>query len=167
MRMRTGLTVFLMVIIAVVVQTTLINQLQFVIPDLVMLLVILLALTRVRPEAVLGVAFFSGLLIDLLGTSLLGLRAMVFTVVAFAAIRTSDRAEIGRVGVALWAGLLTFGGILLFGLVGTLFGEGTLLGSDVVSRMFVVPIANTILAAATAGLFVRLVDRDATAFRFT
>jgi len=167
MRMRTGLTVFLMVIIAVVVQTTLINQLQYVIPDLVMLLVILLALTRVRPEAVLGVAFFSGLLIDLLGTSLLGLRAMVFTVVAFAAIRTRDRAEIGRVGVALWAGLLTFGGILLFGLVGTLFGEGTLLGSDVVSRMFVVPIANTILAAATAGLFVRLVDRDATAFRFT
>jgi rod shape-determining protein MreD len=167
MRMRTGLTVFLMVVIAVVVQTTLINQLQFVIPDLVMLLVILLALTRIRPEAVLGVAFFSGLLIDLLGTSLLGLRAMVFTVVAFAAIRTRDRAEIGRVGVALWAGLLTFGGILLFGLVGTLFGEGTLLGSEVVSRMIVVPIANTILAAATAGLFVRLVDRDATAFRFT
>lgn len=167
MRLRTGVTVFLIVLIAVVVQTTLINQLQFVIPDLVMLLVILLALTRVRPEAVLGVAFFAGLLIDLLGTSLLGLRAIVLTAVAFAAIRTRERAEIGRVGVALWAGLLTFGGIVILALVGTLFGEGTLLGSDVVSRMFLVPIANTILAAATAGLFVRLVDRDATAFRFT
>lgn len=167
MRLRTGLTLFLMVLIAAVVQTTLINQLRFVIPDLMMLLVILLALTRVRPEAVLGVAFFSGLLFDLLGTSLLGLRAMVLTVVAFVAVRTRERAEIGRVGVAIWVGLLTFGGILLLGLVGTLFGEGTLLGSDVVSRMFLVPIANTILAAAIAGIFVRLVDRDATAFRFT
>lgn len=167
MRLRTGLTVFGMVIVAVVVQTTLINQLQFVTPDLVMLVVILLALTRVRPEAVLGVAFVSGLLLDLLGSSLLGLRAIVFTVVTYAAIRTRERAEIGRVGVALWAGLLTFGGIVVLALVGTLFGQASLLGSDVVSRMFLVPIANTILAAATAGIFVRLVDRDATAFRFT
>lgn len=167
MRLRTGLTVFGMVIVAVVVQTTLINQLQFVTPDLVMLVVILLALTRVRPEAVLGVAFISGLLLDLLGSSLLGLRAMVFTLVAYAAIRTRERAEIGRVGVALWAGVLTFGGRVVLALVGTLFGQATLLGSDVVSRMFLVPIANTVVAAATAGLFVRLVDRDATAFRFT
>lgn len=167
MRLRTGVTVFLMVLIAVVVQTTLINQLQFVIPDLVMLLVILLALTRIRPEAVLGFAFFAGLLLDLLGTSLLGLRAIVLTAVAFAAIRTRERAEIGRVGVALWTGLLTFAGIVILALVGTLFGEGTLLGSNVVSRMFLIPIANTILAAATAGIFVRVVDRDATAFRFT
>jgi rod shape-determining protein MreD len=167
MRLRTGLTVFGLVIVAVVVQTTLVNQLQFVTPDLVMLIVILLPLTRVRPEAVLGVAFVSGLLLDLLGSSLLGLRAMVFTVVAYAAIRTRERAEIGRVGVALWAGGLTFAGLVVLALVGTLFGQATLLGSDVVSRMFLVPIANIILAAATAGLFVRLVDRDATAFRFT
>lgn len=167
MRLRTGLTVFGMVFVAVVVQTTLINQLQFVTPDLVMLVVILLSLTRVRPEAVLGVAFVSGLLLDLLGSSLLGLRAIVFTVVAYAAIRTRERAEIGRVGVALWVGLLTFGGIVVLALVGTLFGQAALLGSDVVSRMFLVPIANTILAAATAGMFVRLVDRDAIAFRFT
>jgi len=167
MRLRTGLTVFGMVIVAVVVQTTLINQLQIVTPDLVLLVVILLALTRVRPEAVLGVAFISGLLLDLLGSSLLGLRAIVFTVVAYAAIRTRERAEIGRIGVALWVGFLTFGGTVVLALVGTLFGQATLLGSDVVSRMFLVPIANTVLAAATAGLFVRLVDRDATAFRFT
>lgn len=167
MSARTGLTVFLLVLTAVVVQTTLINQLQFVIPDLVLLLVILLALTRLRPEAVLGVAFFSGLLIDLLGTSLLGLRAIVLTMVAYAAIRTRERAEIGRIGVALWVGLLSFGGIVTLALVGTLFGQGTLLGSDAVRRMFLVPVANTILAAVTTGLFVRLVDRDATAFRFT
>lgn len=167
MRMQTAVTVFLIILGAVVVQTTLINQLQFAIPDLVMLTVILLALTRVRPEAVLGVAFLSGLLLDLLGASLLGLRAIVLTVVAFAAIRTRERAEIGRVGLALWAGLLTFGGVVVLGLVGTLFGQATLLGSDVVSRLFFVPVANTIVAAVTAGAFVRLVDRDATALRFT
>jgi rod shape-determining protein MreD len=167
MRLQTAVTVFLIVVASVVVQTTLINQLQFVLPDLVMLMAILLALTRVRPEAVLGVAFFSGLLLDLLGSSLLGLRAIVLTVVAFAALRTRERAEIGRIGLALWAGLLTFGGVVILALVGTLFGQATLLGSDVVSRLFLVPIANTILAAATAGLFVRVVDRDATAFRFT
>ncbi|MGH8945855.1 MAG: hypothetical protein ACRDVL_06890, partial [Acidimicrobiia bacterium] len=60
-----------------------------------------------------------------------------------------------------------FGGVVVLALVGTLFGQATLLGSDVVSRLFLVPIANTILAAATAGLFVRVVDRDTTAFRFT
>jgi rod shape-determining protein MreD len=167
MRLQTAVTVFLIVLTSVVVQTTLINQLDYVIPDLVMLTVILLALSRVRPEAVLGVAFVSGLLLDLLGSSLLGLRAIVFTVVAFAAIRTRERAEIGRIGLALWAGLLTFGGVVLLALVGTLFGQATLLGSDVVNRLFLVPIANTVVAAATAGAFVRLVDRDATAFRFT
>lgn len=167
MRLQTAVTVFLIVLTSVVVQTTLINQLDYVIPDLVMLTVILLALSRVRPEAVLGVAFVSGLLLDLLGSSLLGLRAIVFTVVAFAAIRTRERAEIGRIGLALWAGLLTFGGVVLLALVGTLFGQATLLGSDVVNRLFLVPIANTVVAAATAGVFVRLVDRDATAFRFT
>jgi rod shape-determining protein MreD len=167
MRLPTALTVFLIVLASVVVQTTLINQLQFVTPDLVMLTAILLALTRMRPEAVLGVAFVSGLLLDLLGSSLLGLRAIVLTVVAYVAIRTRERAEIGRVGLALWAGLLSFSGVVVLALVGTLFGQATLLGSDVVSRMFLVPIANTILAAATAGAFVRLVDRDATAFRFT
>lgn len=167
MRLQTAVTVFLIVLTSVVVQTTLINQLEYVIPDLVMLTVILLALSRVRPEAVLGVAFVSGLLLDLLGSSLLGLRAIVFTVVAFAAIRTRERAEIGRIGLALWAGLLTFGGVVLLALVGTLFGQATLLGSDVVNRLFLVPIANTVVAAATAGVFVRLVDRDATAFRFT
>ncbi|MGH8946174.1 MAG: rod shape-determining protein MreD, partial [Acidimicrobiia bacterium] len=92
MRLQTAGTVFLIVLTSVVAQTTLINQLQFVLPDLVMLTAILLALTRVKPEAVLGVAFLSGLLLDLLGSSLLGLRAIVLTVVAFAALRTRERA---------------------------------------------------------------------------
>ena len=97
MRGRTALVIGLTVVIAVVVQTTLFGRLRVVTPDLVMLIGILLALTRVRTEAVLGVAFLSGLIMDLLGASLIGLRAVVYTTVAFIAIRTKERAELGRV----------------------------------------------------------------------
>jgi len=166
MRGRTALVIGLTVVLAVVIQTTLFGRLRVVTPDLVLLIGILLALTRVRPEAVLGVAFISGLIVDLLGATLLGLRAVVYTVVAYAAIRTKERAELGRVTIALWAGLLTLGGVVLLILVGTLFGQVSLLGENVVSRMILVPLANLAVAGFLAPTFVRLVDRDRTALRY-
>lgn len=165
MRGRTGLVVTLLVLLAVVVQTTLLGRIRLVVPDLVLLLVIILALTRIRPELVLAIAFTSGLVIDLLGPSVLGLRAVVFTTVAFLAIKTRDRAEIGRLTIALWAGALTLVGVALLILVGTLFGQSILLGEDSLSRVILVPLANLALAAMLAPLVVRWVDRDKTAFR--
>lgn len=167
MRLPKGLVVATMLVLAVVVQTTLFGQIRVVAPDLVMLLVILLALTRIRPELILGIAFLSGLLVDLLGSSLLGLRAVVFTTVAYIALRTRDRAEIGRFAAAIWVGLLSFTGVLLLLLIGTLFGQTSLLGADVTTRMLVVPLANLFLAALFAPLFVRLIDGDSTALRFS
>jgi hypothetical protein len=41
-----------------------------------------------------------------------------------------------------------------------------LLGEGVTDRLYLVPIANTVLALIFAPLFVRLVDRDTTAFRY-
>ncbi|MCZ6455971.1 MAG: rod shape-determining protein MreD [Actinobacteria bacterium] len=152
---------------AVVTQTTLFGRIRFIAPDLVMLFVILLALTRIRPELILGTAFLSGLLVDLLGSSLLGLRAIVFTTVAYVALRTRERAEIGRFAVALWAGILTLIGVVLLVLIGTLFGQTSLLGANVASRLLVVPLANLLLAGLAGPLFVRLVDGDTTAFRFS
>lgn len=166
MRGRTALVIGLMVVLAVVIQTTLFGRLRVVTPDLVMLIGILLALTRVRPEAVLGVAFISGLIVDLLGASLLGLRAVVYTVVAYAAIRTKERAELGRVTIAIWAGLLTLVGVVLLILIGTLFGQVSLLGENAVSRMILVPLANLAVAGLVAPTFVRIVDRDRTALRY-
>jgi rod shape-determining protein MreD len=131
-----------------------------------MLIGILLALTRVRTEAVLGVAFLSGLIMDLLGASLIGLRAVVYTTVAFIAVRTKERAELGRVTIAIWAGVLTLVGVVLLILIGTLFGEVSLLGEDAVSRMILVPLANLAVAGLLAPTFVRLVDRDRTALRY-
>jgi len=166
MRGRTALTIGLLVVLAVVIQTTLFGRLRIVTPDLVLLIGILLALTRVRPEAVLGVAFIGGLIMDLLGASLLGLRAVVYTVVAYIAIRTKERAELGRVTIAIWAGLLTLVGVVLLILIGTLFGQVSLLGENAASRMILVPLANVAVAALLAPTFVRLVDRDRTALRY-
>jgi rod shape-determining protein MreD len=109
MRLRSLLIVASLFLISVVLQTTLFSQTEVFTPDLVMLVVILLSLTRIRPELVLGLAFLSGLIIDLLGSAVLGLRAIVFTVVAYLALRSRDRADIGRIITGLWAGLLTSG----------------------------------------------------------
>jgi rod shape-determining protein MreD len=166
MRGRTVLVITLVVVVAVLIQTTLFGRLRIVTPDLVMLIGVLLALTRVRPEAVLGIAFVSGLILDLLGASLLGLRAVVYTVIAYVAIRTRERAELGRVIIAIWAGVLTLVGVVTLILVGTLFGQVSLLGENAVSRMILVPLANLFVASLLAPTFVRLVDRDKTALRY-
>lgn len=166
MRLRTVLIVAGFLLVAVVLQTTLFSQTDIFVPDLVMLVVILLSLTRLRPEAVLGIAFLGGLSIDLLGSSVLGLRAMVFTIVGYIALRTRERADLGRVVIGLWAGLLTLGGVLLLLIIGTLFGQTVLLGDGVAGLLLLVPAANMILTWIFAPMVVRFVDRDTTAFRY-
>lgn len=166
MRTRSVLAVFLALLFAVVLQTTLFSQTSIFTPDLIILVVVMLCLTKIRPEALLGVAFVAGVTVDLLGSAVLGLRAIVFTLVAYLAIRTRDRADIGRIITGLWAGVLTLVGVVLLILVGTLFGQTVLLGEGVVDRLFLVPIANTVLAWIFAPSFVRLIDRDSTRFRY-
>lgn len=167
MRLPRGLIVATIILVAVIVQTTLFGQIDILTPDLVMLTAILLALTRIRAEAILGIAFASGLLVDLLSSSLTGLRAVVFTITAYLALRTRERASIGRPAMALWAGALTFVGVALLVLIGMLFGQTNLLGPDVTSRVILVPLANTLVAGLLAPLFVRVVNGDKTAFRFS
>ena len=86
MRLRPALVVTAMLLLAIVLQTTLFSQTHVVVPDLVMLCVILFALTRIRPEVVLGVGFLAGIVVDLLGSRLLGLQAIVYVVVALCGI---------------------------------------------------------------------------------
>lgn len=166
MRVRPLLVITLTLALAIVIQTTLFGRLRVITPDLVMLVSILLALTRLRPEAVLGIAFGSGLIVDLMGSSLLGLRAIVFTAVAFIAVRTRERAELGRIATVLWAGGLTLVGVLLLVLIGTVFGETTLIGEGALGRILGVPLANMIVAALFAPFFVRLVNGDSASLRY-
>jgi rod shape-determining protein MreD len=167
MRLRSLAAIATLLLLAVILQTTLFSRTRMVIPDLVMLVVIVVSLTRIKPEAVLSIAFLSGLMVDLLGSSVLGLRAIVFTVVAYLAYRTRDRADIGRIITGLWTGLLTLGGVLLLIIVGTLFGQTVLLGEGVLGRLLFVPLTNLVLALIFTPLLVRIIDRDATAFRYT
>lgn len=167
MRLPKGLIVATIILVAIILQTTLFGQIDLITPDLVMLVAILLALTRIRPEAVLGIAFAAGLVVDLLGSSLTGLRAVVFTIVAYLALRTRERASIGRPATAIWAGAISFVGVVLLVTIGTLFGQTHLLGPNVGSHIFIVPLANLLVAGLVAPMFVRLVDGDATALRFT
>ena len=166
MRLRSIITVGLLLVTAVVLQTTLFSQTEVFTPDLVMLVVIVLCLTRIRPELLLGIGFVAGLTVDLLGSAVLGLRAIVFTAMAYLAIRTKDRADIGRTITGIWAGLITLAGVVLLIVVGTLFGQTVLLGDGVTDRLVLVPLANLVLALMFAPMLVRIVDRDSTAFRY-
>ncbi len=166
MRPRVVITIIVLFLVAIVLQTTLFSQTSIFVPDLVLLAVMLVALTRIRPEVTLGIAFMAGLVVDLLGSSVLGLRAIVFTIVAFVALRTRQRADIGRIVTALWAGLLTLVGAVLLIVIGTLFGQTVLLGEGVLGLLLLVPVANAVLAWVFAPVVVRLIDGDATAFRY-
>jgi hypothetical protein len=73
---------------------------------------------------------------------------------------------LGRATIAIWGGLLTFVGVVLLILVGTLFGQISLLGENAASRMILVPLANVAVAGLLAPTFVRIVDRDRTALRY-
>ncbi|MEX1038236.1 MAG: rod shape-determining protein MreD [Acidimicrobiia bacterium] len=166
MKFRSSAIVFLIVVAAVVLQTTLFGTIRVITPDLVLLVSILFALTRIKPELILAITFSAGLMVDLIGSSLLGLRAIVFTSAAYIAIRTRERADIGRIATALWAGALTLIGVLLLVLLGTLFGQSTLLGEHVFSRLITIPLANMVLAFLIAPILVRVVDQDPAALRY-
>lgn len=158
MRLRPVVVALSTLVVAVVAQTTLFSRFEYVTPDLVLLLSILFATTSMRREAVLVVAFLGGLVIDLLSSTVLGLRAAVFTVVAFIAIRTAHRVDIGPAAVALWAGLLTLAGVVLFLIVGTLFGQGGLVATDLGRRLLFVPLTNLALTFAIAPMLERMIS---------
>ena len=53
------------------------------------------------------VGFLAGALVDVsLASSVLGLRALVYTVVAYLAVRTRARADSGAFAIGIWAGFL-------------------------------------------------------------
>ena len=158
MTRRTLIVAVLSLLIGIVLQTTLFSRFNFVTPDLVLLLVILFATTEMRHEAVLVFAFLGGLTIDMLSSTPLGLRAAVFTVVGFIAVRTVHRVDLGPVAVALWVGALTLGGVALFLVVGTLFGQGGLVTTGLARRLVFVPLSNLVLSFVVAPALNRLVS---------
>ncbi len=135
--------------LAVLVQTTLFAQVRIfdVAPDLVMLTVIAVA-RRLEPEPAVLLGFTSGLALDLLGSSPLGLRALVLTLIAYATVRTRDRFDINVVFTGLAVVLLSLLGVLLIVVIGTLFGEASFRDPNVFRKILLVPVYNLVLSVA-------------------
>lgn len=148
MRTRLIALSLLVVALAVLLQTTLFAQVRIfeVAPDLVLLTVIALA-RRLDAEPAVLLGFTSGLGMDLLGSSPLGLRALVFTVVAYVVVRTRDRFDINVVATGMAVLLLSLLGVLLIVVIGTLFGEATFRDPNVFRKILLTPVYNLILGA--------------------
>ncbi len=156
---RPGLTIFIVVAVAILAQTTLFARVRIagVPPDLVMLAVIVATL-RLADVPSLLTGFSAGLVMDALGSGALGLRAVVFTLVAYVALRTRDRADVGPVAVALWAGAVTLFGVALLLLLGTLFDQIGLTGGEALRRVLLVPLLNFVAALVLSPLTGRMLE---------
>lgn len=159
--MRTPRAVLLTLALAVaalVIQATLFRRFTWLVPDLVVLVVILSVLS-LRPEVALVIGFVAGGLVDVsLASTVLGLRALTYTVVAFTAIRTRHRADSGPIAVGAWAGLLTLMSVALFLVVGVLFGQSAELGGHMLRRLIAVPLTNAVCGALLAVPMTRLLQ---------
>ncbi len=133
--------------LAVIIQTTLFAQVRIfgVAPDLVMVTVIALA-RRLDAEPAVLLGFTSGLAMDLLGSSPLGLRALVLTLIAYATVRTRDRFEGNVLATGAAVVLLSLLGVVLIVVIGTLFGEASFRDPDVFRKILLVPLYNLVLA---------------------
>jgi rod shape-determining protein MreD len=160
MDIRRALLVIVGMVAALVVQTTLFGRVRVggIAPDVVILAVVLLSL-RARAETAMLAAFSIGFLFDAVATSsALGLRAIAYTTVAFVAVRTRDRADLGPLTVAVWAGLMTLVGIGAILLVGTLFGQIGMGFGQAGRRLLLVPLFNAGIALALSPFTSRLLD---------
>lgn len=136
----------LLAAIAVLLQTTFFAQVRIfeVAPDLVMLTVIALA-RRLDAEPAVLLGFTSGLAIDLLGSSPLGLRALVLTLIAYAAVRMRDRFDINVLATGIAVLLLSVLGVVLVVVIGTLFGEASFRDPNVFRKILLIPVYNLVL----------------------
>jgi rod shape-determining protein MreD len=145
-------------VVGLVLQATLFRRFTWLVPDLVVLVVILGTLS-LRPEIALVIGFLAGALVDVsLASSVLGLRALIYTVVAYLALRTRQRADFGPIAVGVWAGFLSLVSVALVVVIGVLFGQSAELGDAMLRRFIEVPITNAVCGALLAIPVTRLLQ---------
>ncbi|HEX2370296.1 MAG TPA: rod shape-determining protein MreD [Acidimicrobiia bacterium] len=145
------------VLASVLIQTTVFRELRplGVAPDLVILTVIAAA-RWLDPQPAVLLGFTGGIVIDLLGAQVLGLRALAYTVVAYLTVRLRDRMEVNVLtcGVIL-VGLVAVG-VLIVGVVGTLVQEQTVTSTGFARALLLVPLYDLVLGIAVLPLMTRL-----------
>lgn len=145
------------IIIAIIAQTTVVSHVRvtMVAPDIVVVAVVLASL-RIRAEAALAAGFLSGLAIDTLSASVIGLRAFTYTAVVYLALVTRRRADLGPPSAVLWVGGLSGLSEILVIVVGAIFGEARPAPGQALQEVLVVAVLNTVLAALLLPVIARL-----------
>lgn len=147
-RHRNTLIALGMVLVALVLQTTLFNQVRpFGIAPSVVLLTVIACARYLEPEAALLIGFTAGFLTDLVGGSSLGLWAIAMTVVAFATVKLRHREVDGLLVVAAGVFVLTVAGQVMYVIVSTLFGHSTLSQPELWKHLLLPAVWNVLLAA--------------------
>jgi rod shape-determining protein MreD len=142
--------VLALLVVAVILQTTLLGDGRvqpFGASPALVALVVIATVRHLEPEPALLVAFTGGLLMDLLGSSPLGLWAMAITTVGYLTLRLHRHSDRGILVLAAGIFGLVFLGNALFSIAGTLFGQRTLSDPDVLRLMVLPALYTTILAA--------------------
>lgn len=149
-----------LVTVAVILQTTLFTRLDDlgIVADIVMVM-ILVSARWLDPEPALLLGFTGGIIYDLNGTTPIGLRALVFTVIAYAAVRVAANTD-SHISGAVVVTILSFAGVVLFTMVGTLFGQGSLRGINVLQTFVLLPVFNGVMSLAVGPVVKRVMARD-------
>ena len=143
---RTAIAVAL-ALLGVALQTTLFVRFRPFDASPALALLVVLALSRhLGRMGSLLMGFGTGLLLDLLSETALGLWALVATAVAFATVRLRHRFEDDVTLLVPGVFLISFAAMALYGLLGTIFGEQTLADAQVVRKMLLPAVYNTVLA---------------------
>jgi rod shape-determining protein MreD len=154
---RTALAVAL-VILAAALQTTLFIRLRpFGVAPALVVLVVLAASRHLGPIEAELLGFGTGLLLDLLSETALGLWALVCTSVAFVTVRLRRRLEDDMALLAPGVFVISLAALALYALLGTIFGQQTLADAQVVRKMLLPAAYNTVLAAGVLPLVTRLI----------
>lgn len=147
-----------LLVAAVALQTTLFAELRPLDSAPALTLLVLIAAARHLPDQpALLLGFGSGLFLDLLAESPLGLWALVHTMVAFLVLRLRERSEDDPLLLALGVFGFTVLALTVFAVLGTIFGEKTLADSGIVRKIVLPAAYNTVLAAAVLPGMTRLV----------
>lgn len=142
-----GLTlVFLMA--ALILQTTVLARFEWISPELVLTVLLVVALGPIGRVPMLILAFASGLVIDLLGSMIMGMRALLYTLVIYIALRIGKRLDLGVLGAGFTIAGASLIFVALFFVVGTLFDQGTVMSADIGRRAIVVPLLDGAIGAA-------------------
>jgi rod shape-determining protein MreD len=136
-----------LLIVAVALQTTLFADLRPLDAAPALALLVLVAVSRhLREEPALLVAFGTGLFLDMLSETPLGLWALVATTLAFVIVKLRDRSEDDPLILGIGVFVLTAGALTLFSVLGTIFGEKTLADAGIVRKIVLPAVYNTVLA---------------------